>query len=533
MAEYNALKLVNNCLLLDLGKAKGHVDLSSLSGSGGGTWGTITGTLPEQTDLQTALDLKANTSVLSAYLTTASAGSTYQPILVSGTSIKTINSASILGSGNIIVAGDATLAGTQTWTGVNTFSPTTTLSTGSVNLEGFYPTVNQSGNAGYVARRVSVYEQATGSGSKLLLDLGTNSAANGSGTHTSKFSVNKTGTITTGNILIGGSGDGAFVDNAIYRSGIGTYITGNAVGGLYLRNSQTAGGVFLQLSTIGLNTVTSPQEANIINTIAGSSVSSGTYTAYQISTTINQTGTAGYTALKINTTETTTGSGTKLLADFQVGGVSKFKISNTGYATFASDVDTPQFYRIGGVAIHTVIGSNLYHYAGGNGHIFVDGFGGTTLAQINAGGRFMLGNFTDNGVDILQITGTSKFTGNVTVAGDILPSDNTKNLGGSTRWASLQMNGGINFYGGTTYNIKPESFSTPSGVAFAATIQIANASAIVDIQSTTKGFLPPRMTTTQKNAISSPAKGLIVFDDTLAKICFFNGSGWETVTSTV
>ena len=40
-------------------------------------------------------------SALTPYLTSAVAASTYQPTLISGTSIKTINSASILGSGNI------------------------------------------------------------------------------------------------------------------------------------------------------------------------------------------------------------------------------------------------------------------------------------------------------------------------------------------------------------------------------------------------------------------------------------------------
>lgn len=49
---------------------------------GSPAWGSITGTLSSQTDLQTALNAKQNT-------------------LVSGTNIKTINSASILGSGNI------------------------------------------------------------------------------------------------------------------------------------------------------------------------------------------------------------------------------------------------------------------------------------------------------------------------------------------------------------------------------------------------------------------------------------------------
>jgi hypothetical protein len=58
-----------------------------------------------------------------------------------------------------------------------------------------------------------------------------------------------------------------------------------------------------------------------------------------------------------------------------------------------------------------------------------------------------------------------------------------------------------------------------------------DASAVLSVNSTTKGFLPPRMTTTQKNAISSPTAGLVVFDDTLAKLCIYTGSAWETVTS--
>jgi hypothetical protein len=55
-------------------------------------------------------------------------------------------------------------------------------------------------------------------------------------------------------------------------------------------------------------------------------------------------------------------------------------------------------------------------------------------------------------------------------------------------------------------------------------------SALLQVNSTTKGFLPPRMTTTQKNAISSPAAGLVVYDTTLNKLCVFT-TAWETITS--
>jgi hypothetical protein len=58
-----------------------------------------------------------------------------------------------------------------------------------------------------------------------------------------------------------------------------------------------------------------------------------------------------------------------------------------------------------------------------------------------------------------------------------------------------------------------------------------NASAIIDAQSTTKGVRMPNMTTTQKNAISSPAAGLMVFDTTLSKLCVYTGAAWQTITS--
>jgi len=56
------------------------------------------------------------------------------------------------------------------------------------------------------------------------------------------------------------------------------------------------------------------------------------------------------------------------------------------------------------------------------------------------------------------------------------------------------------------------------------------ASSKLTINSTTQGFLPPRMTTSEKNAISSPATGLVVFDTTLGKLCVF-ATTWQTITS--
>ncbi len=55
----------------------------------------------------------------------------------------------------------------------------------------------------------------------------------------------------------------------------------------------------------------------------------------------------------------------------------------------------------------------------------------------------------------------------------------------------------------------------------------ADTTAVMDLTSTIKGFLPPRMTTTQKNAIISPAEGLVVYDITAHKLYCYDGSTWQ------
>ena len=51
-------------------------------------------------------------------------------------------------------------------------------------------------------------------------------------------------------------------------------------------------------------------------------------------------------------------------------------------------------------------------------------------------------------------------------------------------------------------------------------------SAIMDLKSTNKGFLPPRMTTGQQNAIVSPIAGLIIFNTDSQTLNLYSGSAW-------
>jgi hypothetical protein len=57
----------------------------------------------------------------------------------------------------------------------------------------------------------------------------------------------------------------------------------------------------------------------------------------------------------------------------------------------------------------------------------------------------------------------------------------------------------------------------------------AHPSALVDFQSTTTGFLVPRMTTAQRSAIANPAAGLEVFDTDAGVKIFYNGTRWLEV----
>jgi hypothetical protein len=68
-----------------------------------------------------------------------------------------------------------------------------------------------------------------------------------------------------------------------------------------------------------------------------------------------------------------------------------------------------------------------------------------------------------------------------------------------------------------------------SGLAVGGT---ADALALATFSSTTKGLLIPRMTTTQKNAITgSIPTGLLVYDTTLLAINHYNGSAWSSISS--
>jgi hypothetical protein len=70
------------------------------------------------------------------------------------------------------------------------------------------------------------------------------------------------------------------------------------------------------------------------------------------------------------------------------------------------------------------------------------------------------------------------------------------------------------------------------GVAISGTYTAADPAALLDLQSTTQGFLPPRMTTAERDAIPAPPEGLLIYNTTTRCTNFFIGSNWQELCGT-
>lgn len=81
----------------------------------------------------------------------------------------------------------------------------------------------------------------------------------------------------------------------------------------------------------------------------------------------------------------------------------------------------------------------------------------------------------------------------------------------------------ISFFAIAKNNPGLNSFEGPVGIG----VRIPNPKAILDITSITQGILDPRLSTTQRNAITSVPQALRVFDTNLNAFFFHDGSVWH------
>jgi predicted heme/steroid binding protein len=107
-------------------------------------------------------------------------------------------------------------------------------------------------------------------------------------------------------------------------------------------------------------------------------------------------------------------------------------------------------------------------------------------------------------------------------------------LSANRSWSvgTLTGSGNVNYvpkWNGSTSLTDSLLFDSGAGVGV-GTASI-NASALFQMDSTTKGFLPPRMTAAQRGAISAPAQGLIVYQtDSVIGLYIYSNSVWRSLT---
>jgi hypothetical protein len=117
--------------------------------------------------------------------------------------------------------------------------------------------------------------------------------------------------------------------------------------------------------------------------------------------------------------------------------------------------------------------------------------------RIDTFGRVGIG--TTSPAQLLHVNGNSVITGNLGV-GNTSPSQRLHIAGNGT-------------------------FSGSVGIG----ITTANASAILDLHSTTKGLLIPRMTNAQRNAIVLPAQGLVIYQTDGSRGFYYYEGGWQPI----
>lgn len=104
-------------------------------------------------------------------------------------------------------------------------------------------------------------------------------------------------------------------------------------------------------------------------------------------------------------------------------------------------------------------------------------------------------------------------------------------IGGTNKWTVGATSAAFFFDNEAASKIVFALDTTTSAAAFGVygSVPTFDASAQLQIDSTTKGFLQPRMTSAQRDAISTPSAGLMVYNTSAAGFSGYDGTGWGSV----
>jgi hypothetical protein len=204
-------------------------------------------------------------------------------------------------------------------------------------------------------------------------------------------------------------------------------------------------------------------------------------------------------------------------AEFRTAGG---QVSSTAAGLYVNNTTSSLFGDIQIVAgIYVEQGSN----DGGVG-LRYNNYGAFIKRPLAAGVNGTIALYTDD-----VAIGTSYYNITPPTSGAIIAGN--VSIGTSSNVNKLDVAAGIAIGTYAAVNTAPTNGAIISG-PFGSGTSSVNASAQMHVSSTTKGFLTTVMTTTQKNAISSPATLLEVGDSTLSSPFWYNGSQWTNYNLT-
>ena len=286
------------------------------------------------------------------------------------------------------------------------------------------------------------------------------------------------------------SSSNLFWDNTNSRLGIGT----NAP----IYTADIAGNLRVTDGSFSLNYTGNSSNGSLIN--------AGTYPSFKVTNAagviraiLGSDGPNGYLTLQENGTTYTYLTGTAT--------------GNAGYSYFLSQL---------GIGTATTLGAKLSIKGSGSTSattsLLVQNSNGLANLQItddgqvsvNNEGKFSVVRYGNTLLSTGQSTSSlSTYNSSVTVSNTQIAFNTLGNYG----WAFLQ-----DLFQGYHPMIIQD-----------ATYKLRESSAVVELNSKTRGFLKPKMTTAQKNAIVTPTAGLEIYDTDLNRPCFYNGTSWITL----
>lgn len=166
---------------------------------------------------------------------------------------------------------------------------------------------------------------------------------------------------------------------------------------------------------------------------------------------------------------------------------------------------------------------------GSDGHVLSTAYGGFAGKHIGRSARGTQGSPTASLVgDILALSGGRGYgaTGFSTVSTARIKFIAAENFTDSAMGTYLTLE---TTPIGSVTPAEVMRLTTTAGVIIGGTS--LNAAALVQLDSTTRGFLLPRMTTTQRDAISSPPDGLLIYSTTTHSLHNYQNGSWVDLAS--